>query len=250
MTHTVSRHTIDALIPPDTRRPVAVECPDAMLDAVRYVLSGEYESGFSGTGLDILDIGANVGSFALWARLRWPASRIRCYEPNPGTFGFLTRNLAGLTDVTAVNAAVYPGGGRLPFFARYDGDGEAGLAAYATDTFEARVVTPAFAVDVIDPKAIGRADIVKIDIEGGEPDVLAGLDLSATSLVLVEFQNRRGFERMHATMAGDFEVAFEDVCPWDPILDYMDYRRDLMGDVYGRLFFARRGGTRLTRDAP
>ena len=36
-------------------------------------------------------------------------------------------------------------------------------------------------------------------------------------------------------------------CPWDPILDYMEYKRELIGDVYGRMFYARRGQTKLTR---
>ena len=89
--------------------PVVVDCPEPMLDAVRYVLSGEYESDYDGAGLDILDLGANVGSFALWANLRWPGSTIRCYEPNPGTFAYLKRNVAGSGNITAVNAAVYPG---------------------------------------------------------------------------------------------------------------------------------------------
>ena len=34
--------------------PVAVEFPEAMQDAVAYVLAGEYESGHDGTGLTIL----------------------------------------------------------------------------------------------------------------------------------------------------------------------------------------------------
>ena len=41
---------------------------------IKDVLEGEYEAGFDGVGLDILDIGANVGSFALWATARWPST--------------------------------------------------------------------------------------------------------------------------------------------------------------------------------
>lgn len=229
--------------------PVAIEFPDAMKDAVGYVLSGEYESGHDGTGLTILDIGANIGSFALWAALRWPGSTIRSFEPNPGTFAYLKRNTAANPRIHCTNAAVFPGGEtKAKFFSRFAGDGEAGLLAYAGDTFRAGVLEATYEVDVVAPSALPKADIVKLDIEGGEGAVLAALDLSATSLVLGEFQNRRNRTEMQATLAKSGFVAVRDEeCPWDPILDYKDYRQDLKGDIYGLMFYERRGQTRLVR---
>lgn len=234
----------------EAKIPLVLDCPEPMRSAVEYVLAGEYESHHDGSGLDILDIGANVGSFAIWAEMRWPGSKIRCYEPNPGTFAFLKRNTAGHAAITCHNAALYPGAKpREPFFSRYDGDGEAGLASYATDTFREGAVKPAFEVDVVDPARVAGADIVKIDIEGGEADVLEHLDLSTTSLVLLEFQNRRSRERMQKTLAGvGFEAVLDEECPWDPILDYRDYRADLKGDIYGRMFYVRKGQTRLRHE--
>lgn len=231
------------------RIPVIVEFPEEMRDAVNYVLSGEYESGHDGAGLTILDIGANVGSFALWATLRWPGSTVHCYEPNPGTFRYLRLNTARNPRIQCTNAAVFPGiGARAQLFSRFAGDGEAGLAAYSGETFREGLERDTFEVDVVTPAALPKADIVKLDIEGGEAAVLAALDLSGTSLVLGEFQNRRNREAMQATLAkaGFFAVRDEE-CPWDPILDYKDYRQDLKGDVYGHMFYERRGQTRLTR---
>ena len=227
--------------------PIDIDCPTQMESAVKYVFEGEYESHHYATGLDILDIGANVGSFALWAQMRWPGSKIRCYEPNPGTFAFLKRNTAGHPAITCHDAALFPGAKpREPFFSRYDGDGEAGLASYAGDTFCKGVMKPAFEVDVVDPARIASADIVKIDIEGGEADVLEHLDLASTSLVLLEFQNRKNRLRMRdVLLARGFEKVVDEECPWDPILDYLDYRADLKGDIYGRMFYRRKGQTRL-----
>lgn len=231
--------------------PLDIDCPPQMEAAINYVFQGEYESHHYGIGLDILDIGANCGSFALWAAMRWPSSRIHSYEPNPGTFAYLKRNTAGHTAITCHNAALFPGAKpREAFFSRYDGDGEAGLASYAGDTFTQSAIKPAFEVDVIDPARIASADIVKIDIEGGEADVLEHLDLSATSLVLIEFQNRRNRLRIRELMAGSFDAVLDEEAPWDPILDYLDYRQDLAGDVYGRMFYVRRGQTRLTHRPP
>jgi len=183
--------------------------------------------------------------------MRWPGSRIRCYEPNPGTFGFLQRNIAGRPGITATNAAVYPGvGAREPFFSRYAGDGEAGLVSYARDTFTEQAVTASFDVDIVSPHELASADIVKLDVEGAEAAILANLDLSRTSLVLAEFQNARTRAAMQAVLASAFLPVLDEACPWDPILDYRDYRQDLHGDVYGRMFYVRRGTTRLTPRVP
>ena len=233
----------------DAKIPVTIEFPDAMKDAVTYVLSGEYESGHDGSGLTILDIGANVGSFALWAALRWPGSSIHCFEPNPGTFAYLKRNTAANARIDCTNAAVFPGGEtKAKFFSRFAGDGEAGLLSYAGDTFREAVLDATYEVDVVAPSALPKADIVKLDIEGGEAAVLAALDLSATSLVLAEFQNRRNRLEMQATFTkAGFLAMRDEECPWDPILDYKDYRQDLKGDVYGHMVYERRGQTRLVR---
>jgi FkbM family methyltransferase len=232
--------------------PVTIECPEAMLPPIEYVFRGEYESNHDGAGLDILDIGATVGSFALWAEMRWPGSRIRSFEPNPGTFALLEKNTGGHPGITSTNAALFPGGNRrAKFFARYAGDGEAGLEAYARDTFREGAEGTTFEVDVVDPAGLPSADIVKIDIEGGEAEVLAHLDLSRTALVLAEFQNRKNREAMQRTLtAGGFEALVDEAAPWDPILDYMDYRRELKGDIFGRMFYRKRGQTRLVHRPP
>ena len=232
--------------------PVSIECPESMLAPIEYVFRGEYESHHDGTGLDILDIGANVGSFALWAERRWPGSRIRSFEPNPGTFALLQRNTSGHSGISATNAALFPGGiKRAKFFARFDGDGEAGLEAYAHDTFVETAEGTTFDVDVVDPTTLSSADIVKIDIEGGEAEVLAALDLSRTVLVLAEFQNRKNREGMRATLiANGFVALVDEEAPWDPILDFRDYRRELKGDIFGRMFYRKQGQTRLSYHPP
>ncbi len=69
----------------------------------------------------------------------------------------------------------------MTFLSRFAGDGESGLAAYAGDTFVAGAQAQSFEVPVVDPASLPSPDIVKIDIEGGEGDVLDALDLSAPS---------------------------------------------------------------------
>ena len=50
--------------------------------------------------------------------------------------------------------------------------------------------------------------------------------------------------------AAGFDALVDEAAPWDPILDYMDYRRELKGDVFGRMFYVRRGQTRLRHNPP
>jgi FkbM family methyltransferase len=82
-----------------------IECPTTMLSHVQKVLGGEYD--VHGAPM-ILDIGANVGSFAAWALQRWPRAHVHCYEPLPDNFVFLKRNLGSLegTSVSLNNFAV------------------------------------------------------------------------------------------------------------------------------------------------
>ena len=139
--------------------PVEIDYPDAMKDACTYVLSGEYESGYDGANCTILDIGANVGSFALWASLRWPGSTIHCFEPNPGTFAYLKRNTAANPRIHINNAAIYPAAEKkLTFYSRFAGDGEAGLAAYSNETFREGMSRDSYEVDVVSPSALPKSD--------------------------------------------------------------------------------------------
>lgn len=227
---------------------MTLDVPDAMHWAIKDVLEGEYETGHDGAGLDILDVGANVGSFAIWASLRWPGSRITSFEPHPGTFDYLKRNTAGRAGVTPVNAALFPGGLKTATFtSRFAGDGESTLAAYAADTFVPGAQGESYEVAVVDPASLPSPDIVKIDIEGGEGDVLDAVDLSNTALVLLEYQNRKNKLQLLARLADDFEQIDGVEHIWDPLLAQGCYSPELKGDVYGRMFAVRKGQTRLIR---
>jgi FkbM family methyltransferase len=226
--------------------PVVFETPAEMVDSVREVLAGEYESGFSGEDLSILDIGANVGSFSLWAHCRWPGSRITAYEPHPGTFAMLQSNLQRLSAFSAVNAAVYPSQRKsISFFSRYPGDGEAGVAECMERTFAPAQEGERFDVAVVHPKNLPAADVVKLDVEGAEADILANMDLSGVSLILLEYQNDANRAAIKALLEPGFEIVREDEFTWDSLLRGSGYRRDLSGDNWGHLFLVARSQSKL-----
>jgi FkbM family methyltransferase len=230
------------------RVPVALECPDEMLGSIAGVLDGEYESGYFGERLTLVDIGANVGSFALWASMRWPGSTIHAYEPNPGSFDMLVRNVAALPGVICHPQAVYPGEpSRQMFYSRYAGDGEGGLASYIGKTFRSLPEEHLVAVPTIPPRDLPPCDVLKIDVEGAEASILQEMDLANVSLILLEYQDEDNRRSITRCLQADFECVFQDSFPWNRILPDSDYRQDLAGNSYGHLFFVNRRGNRLSK---
>jgi FkbM family methyltransferase len=229
--------------------PITMEVPDRMRSAVKEVLAGEYESGFSGENLTVLDIGANVGAFTLWADLRWPGSVIHAYEPHPETFQILSRNVRGRSDVKLNNVALWPTKeATAPLFSRYAGDGEAGLTYYMRRTFNEMSADRICQVAVLHPGTLPHADVIKLDVEGAEWEILKNLDSSKVSLILLEFQNDENRRAIKKHLAGHFTLECEDCFAWADILHITPlYRRDLKDDHYGRLLFANRTSHRLRR---
>jgi FkbM family methyltransferase len=233
--------------------PVALEVPIEMRGAVAKVLEGEYEAGFFGEGLTILDIGANVGSFSIWANLRWPRSTIHAYEPHPGTFAILSRNLSNLSNLKSYNVAVYPiDRDQAMFFARYDGDGEAGLVDCMVRTFAEISDEKTFSVTVLHPRTLPPADVVKLDVEGAEAEILRYMDLSEIRLILLEYQDDANRLAIKDLLLKDFKLEYEDSFPWDDLLAVAgsEYRPDLAGNHTGLMFFSNRHLGRLRKMGP
>jgi FkbM family methyltransferase len=65
-------------------------------DFMNILIDDEYELKSLRECRTILDIGANVGLFSLWARMRFPDARIVAVEPNPAAFRFLQHNVSAL----------------------------------------------------------------------------------------------------------------------------------------------------------
>ncbi len=231
------------------RVPIALEAPETMVPALQSVLEGEYETGWSGEGLRVLDIGANVGAFAIWAALRWPGSRIDSFEPHPGSFAMLERNTRPFPGITPHNRAVWPEPGRARYFGRYAGDGEAGIVRVIGRMFAEVPLDRSFEVEVVHPAALPRADVVKLDVEGAEPEILEHLDLSATSLVLLEYHSDAGKRRILEVTRGRFAVLRAVDHPWRGLMDRPEYRADLADDHFGLLFLIAREGCRLRAPA-
>ncbi len=129
-------------------------------------------------GCAVLDIGAWVGPTALFAAAAG-AAPVVAVEADPRAAELLRGNIAAnpalAPHVTVVQAAAAPRAGRLRLGAarkRGDSMSSALLADASPDAWEVEAVTPK---DLVARCPAGAPLVVKVDIEGGEYDLLPAL---------------------------------------------------------------------------
>jgi FkbM family methyltransferase len=114
----------------------------------------------------IIDLGGNIGLFGAFAASRWPGATITAFEPDPENLAVLELTIE-LNDMGgtwhAVGAAAGARDGEASFLA-----GAASLSRIAGAETPGATTVPMH--DVL--PAIAGADLVKIDIEGGEWEIL------------------------------------------------------------------------------
>lgn len=160
----------------DGREPFAY--PPQLAGCVRKVLGGEYDYPAIPDHLPvrrILDIGANVGAFAVWAFKRYGAF-IDCYEPMPPAADLCERNgppgakvhrVAVTTKATPVGEnPAHCGVSAIDLHVGADW-GQSSLDPTLNPRSGEVVTVPA-----LHPRDLPRADLVKVDTEGAEIDIL------------------------------------------------------------------------------
>lgn len=174
-------------------------CQKEMIPHVKQVLAGEYGIAYKHDKPIILDIGANVGAFAIWAIQKWPKANIYCYEPNPENFVFLSHNTSPyLNQIHLYKKAV----GNIENTKLYLGKHNSGESSFynlgeQTDDFVEVITIP--------PSELPKANILKMDTEGSEIDILCALDVQEYDVVALEFHSERD-RRIIDTMLSDFTV--------------------------------------------
>jgi FkbM family methyltransferase len=126
-------------------------------------------------GMVVVDVGANVGFHTLlMARCVGATGRVHAVEPEPRNFKLLTRAIeeAGYRQVRLHRAAAARTAGRVPLYVAGDNRGDHRL----TPAAEARAQVTVSTVPLDDLLADeARIDFIKIDVQGAEVEVLAGL---------------------------------------------------------------------------
>jgi len=168
--------------------PVFIHCDRRSVIEAEIIKNGAFQRHLMDLGRDlilpgslVLDVGANIGAYALpWAACH-PDVTLHCFEPHPLVRARLTRNVAlnRLADRVKVHAE-----------ALSDRDGEATLYAVRGDednqglsTLNSGIVDPGRAdpitvplrqIDDVFGVEEGKISLVKIDVQGHELEVLRG----------------------------------------------------------------------------
>lgn len=169
-------------------------------------------------GQTFVDVGAHVGYFSVLASQRvGPTGRVIAVEPERRNLDLLYRNLArnGCANATVIPSAAGSAPGRVSLAVDEENRGGHRRVEASED---GDVLVPCVRLDDVLPMHV---DVIKIDVQGYDHDVIAGLGRTVAAnpklLVIVEFSReelaRRGVDRA-AVLAGyerlDFMFAMFD----------------------------------------
>jgi FkbM family methyltransferase len=189
---------------PGSSREVTLKIGDLrmIVDASRYEIIPYWEIWYDGAyvsmpqfqphdGACVVDVGGNVGFYAIHQTSRSTGVQVLVFEPSPSAFRRLSRNMEmnNITNAKLINAAVGSRCGTVHFTeaqksinCRIVGDERHG-------TLEVPCVTLDTALKQV---GITRVDVLKIDTEGYERHVLAGAKdaLSHVARIVLELHDR------------------------------------------------------------
>jgi FkbM family methyltransferase len=140
----------------------------------------------------VVDVGAHVGAFALWAAEQYPRLRIACFEPDPDAFRYLVQNVHGIS--AGVRECAVGASPRTASLARP-------LPGGAVSTLQTAAANDTVDVEVASfEEAIGeRTDValLKLDCEGSEYELVLETSPSAWAPVrriVMEYHTVPGHE--------------------------------------------------------
>ncbi len=176
-------------------------------------------------GWTILDIGAGLGDFTVYAARQSPHGKVYAYEPFPESIELLQRNLA-LNHVDNVGAQGMAVAGRSGTLALNIGSAEAvqhSVVAGGAQTIEVTAVTLA---QIFEANGLQQCDFLKMDVEGAEYGILFMTDqalLKKIKRIALEYHDHTSAGQ-HAALR-DFlvEQGFLVEVRRNPVHDYLGY---------------------------
>lgn len=173
----------------------------------------------------MIDVGAHVGSSLInYAKAGWS---IYAFEPDPGNRKTLNSHVAGYENVEVFDKAVgKEARSNVAFYSSDVSTGISGLTAFHESHKETARIDTTTLNDLIQSRAIEAVDFLKIDVEGHEMDVLAGLDFEKIKpkAIVAEFED--GKTQHHGYSMKDLASYLQDagyvvfVSEWHPIERY------------------------------
>ena len=158
-----------------TRDGTSIACPNtagARLAVYEHFIEDAYHLDELSAGLAsdfvVLDVGAQIGAFALAVTAAHPGARVHAYEASPTTAAWLTRNVEanGVSDRVHVHpVAIADHEGTLEFADLGEASVHNGITAPSGST---TITVPCTTMAQAFADAGGRVDVLKMDAEGAE----------------------------------------------------------------------------------
>jgi FkbM family methyltransferase len=159
-----------------TKIMLRVNSTDLMAFTNVWLLREYSKSGFKIKNDDlVIDIGAHIGLFALFAAQFCKNGTIYCFEPVKENFDLLKSNLDlnNIRNVVAVNAAVSVNTGVVTIYLNED---EAGHSMHVMGSKQIQVKSLSLQ-DIFNSNKLERCDFLKIDCEGEEYEIINSLSM-------------------------------------------------------------------------
>src|SRR4051812_13789128 len=134
------------------------------------ILSARIREGFT-----FIDIGANIGAYALYVAARaGPGARILAVEPQPKVFDRLAYNiqLNPFGTVKAIACAIADKPGELTMFLDPKNSGESSVKIVASSETQMVRVPATTLLNLIRDEGFTHVDAIKLDVEGAEDIIL------------------------------------------------------------------------------
>ena len=138
----------------------------------------------------VVDVGANIGAFSIFAAQHCPMGRIYSVEPDPDNFQVLVDNIRmnSFENIIPLNVALYSKEAELPLSSRW-----AHSSLYFDIGRSEQYMVKAISMKTLmEDQRIGMIDFLKMDCEGAEFDILFSLgadQLSRIRKISMEFHN-------------------------------------------------------------
>lgn len=159
----------------------------------------------------VLDIGANVGLFAIYAKLNIPNATIHCFEPSGLMRKALEINTAPFENIHLHPVALSDHDGEQVLFLNPVKTGQSSLKPsqessqeLSGPTLVKETVQVRDAGKILDDLQLEYVDILKIDTEGSEVEILKSLGprLDRIKHLYLEYHSEADRQEIHELLAG------------------------------------------------
>ena len=177
----------------------------------------------------VIDVGANVGQFAVAAANFFPAAVLHCFEPEPASVAELQKNLRALPQARVYPLALGDRDGEISFHVNTHRHSSSVLSlapehrrAFPGAQEEATISVPIATLDTVFRNTdLPRPVLLKLDVQGYEPAVIRGgrVTLARVDYVLMEtsfkplYQGEMLFPEI-LEMMGELDFHFERPVGW------------------------------------